>query len=61
MATLNENVGRATLKHLDYVGGLSIQLWAAVRALGTALPVTMVSTMHATIRCGRDFIMAFPH
>jgi phospholipid/cholesterol/gamma-HCH transport system permease protein len=40
MATLTENVGRATLKQLDYVGGLSIQLWATLRALGTALPVT---------------------
>src|SRR2546430_14795203 len=40
MATLNEKVGRATLKHLDYVGGLSMQLWAAVRALGATLPVT---------------------
>jgi phospholipid/cholesterol/gamma-HCH transport system permease protein len=40
MATLNERVGRATLSHLDYVGGLSIQLWAAVRALRTTLPFT---------------------
>jgi len=40
MATFTESVGRATLKHLDYAGGLSIQLWAAVRALGAALPVT---------------------
>jgi phospholipid/cholesterol/gamma-HCH transport system permease protein len=40
MATLNERVGRATLNQLDYIGGLSIQLWAAVRALGAALPVT---------------------
>jgi len=39
MATLNERVGKATLSHLDYVGGLSIQLWA-VRALGAALPFT---------------------
>jgi phospholipid/cholesterol/gamma-HCH transport system permease protein len=39
MATLTESVGKATLKQLDYVGGLSIQLWAAVRALGAALPV----------------------
>jgi len=39
MATFTEGVGKATLKHLDYVGGLSIQLWAAVRALGTALPL----------------------
>jgi ABC-type transporter Mla maintaining outer membrane lipid asymmetry permease subunit MlaE len=40
MATLTESVGKATFKHLDYVGGLSIQLLAAVRALGAALPFT---------------------
>jgi len=40
MATLTESIGKATLKHVDYVGGLSIQFWAAVRALGTTLPVT---------------------
>jgi phospholipid/cholesterol/gamma-HCH transport system permease protein len=40
MATLTESVGKATVKHLDYVGGLSLQLWAAVRALGAALPFT---------------------
>jgi phospholipid/cholesterol/gamma-HCH transport system permease protein len=40
MATFTESLGRATLKHLDYVGGLSTQLWAAFRALGAALPVT---------------------
>jgi hypothetical protein len=40
MAKFIENVGRDTLKRLDYVGGLSIGLWAAVRALGTTLPVT---------------------
>ena len=40
MATLTESIGKATLKHVDYVGGLSIQFWAAVRALGATLPVT---------------------
>ena len=40
MAKFIESVGRDTLKRLDYVGGLSIGLWAAVRALGTTLPVT---------------------
>jgi len=40
MATVTESVGRSTQKHLDYVGGLSIQWWAAARALGAALPVT---------------------
>lgn len=38
MANLTEAVGRATLKHLEYVGGLSIQAWSAVRALGATLP-----------------------
>src|ERR1700687_4721789 len=39
MPTLTESVGRKTLNHLDYVGGLSIQLWAALRAMGTSLPI----------------------
>jgi phospholipid/cholesterol/gamma-HCH transport system permease protein len=38
MSTLIESAGRRSLKDLDYVGGLSIQWWAAVRALGTSLP-----------------------
>ena len=38
MPTLAEGVGKATLKHLDYVGGLTIQSWAGIRALGTTLP-----------------------
>jgi len=33
-----ESVGRATLDRLDYVGGLSIGFWSAVRALPTTLP-----------------------
>ena len=33
MTTLLEGAGRRTLKDLDYLGGLSIQWWAAVRAL----------------------------
>jgi len=40
MATFTESIGRSTLKHFDYVGGLSIQLWASIRALGSVLPVT---------------------
>jgi phospholipid/cholesterol/gamma-HCH transport system permease protein len=40
MATFTESVGKSTLKHLDYVGGLSIQLWATIRSLGTSLPFT---------------------
>jgi phospholipid/cholesterol/gamma-HCH transport system permease protein len=39
MATLTESVGKATLNRLEYVGGLSIQWWASIRALGAALPV----------------------
>src|SRR6266481_8300121 len=40
MVALIEDVGRATLGLFDYVGGLSLQLLAAVRALGTVLPIT---------------------
>src|SRR6202451_935671 len=39
MPTLTESVGRKTLNHLDYVGGLSIQLWEALRAMGASLPL----------------------
>ena len=39
MVALVEDVGRATLSLFDYVGGLSLQLWAAVRALGAVLPI----------------------
>lgn len=39
MPTLIENVGRATVNQLDYVGSLSIQLWAAVRSLGSVFPI----------------------
>jgi phospholipid/cholesterol/gamma-HCH transport system permease protein len=39
MATLTEGVGRKALNQLDYVGGLSIQFWAALRAMGTSLPL----------------------
>ena len=38
MATLTERVGTRTLDHLGYVGGLNLQLWAALKAMGTALP-----------------------
>jgi len=38
MATVIENVGRATLSHLDYVGSLSVQLWEGVRSLGSIFP-----------------------
>lgn len=39
MTALLEDVGRSTLNLFDYVGGLTIQLWAGLRALGTTLPV----------------------
>jgi phospholipid/cholesterol/gamma-HCH transport system permease protein len=38
MPTLIESAGRRTLRDLDYVGGLSIQWWAAIRALRASLP-----------------------
>ena len=38
MATVLENVGTKTIDHLDYVGSLNIQLWATLRAMGSALP-----------------------
>ena len=38
MANVLEDVGRSTLSHLDYVGSLNIQLWATLRAMGSALP-----------------------
>lgn len=34
-----EFVGRATLRHVEYVGGLTTQLWSAVRSLGRTLPL----------------------
>lgn len=40
MTALLENAGKATLNLLDYVGGLTVQLWAGVRALGAALPIS---------------------
>ena len=38
MATVLESVGRKTLNHFDYVGSLNIQMWATLRAIGSALP-----------------------
>src|SRR5499433_1126854 len=40
MACLVESAGRRTLNLFDYVGGLTIQLGAGLRALATALPFT---------------------
>jgi phospholipid/cholesterol/gamma-HCH transport system permease protein len=34
-----ERVGRATLRHVEYVGGLTTQLWSALRSLGRTLPL----------------------
>ena len=39
MTALIENAGRATFNLLDYVGGLTVQLWAGLRALPTTLPI----------------------
>ena len=38
MATHLERVGRKTLDELDYLGSLSIQLWATLRSMKKALP-----------------------
>ncbi len=38
MSTVLESVGRRTISELDYVGSLNIQLWATLRAMGSALP-----------------------
>ena len=40
MTALIENAGRATLNLLDYVGGLTVQLWAGLCSLGTVLPIS---------------------
>ena len=40
MANILESTGKNTLSHLDYFGSLSIQLWASVRAIRVALPLT---------------------
>ena len=39
MANVLENAGRKTLTQLEYVGNLNIQLWATLRAMGSALPL----------------------
>jgi len=39
MATFVENVGRSTLRGIDYVGSLSIQSYASIRSLGAVLPI----------------------
>jgi phospholipid/cholesterol/gamma-HCH transport system permease protein len=40
VTVLIENVGRATVNLLDYAGGLTVQLWAGLRALRTTLPIS---------------------
>jgi phospholipid/cholesterol/gamma-HCH transport system permease protein len=40
MANLLEVTGRETLNYLDYVGSLNIQLWATLRGIRKALPLT---------------------
>ena len=40
MTALIENAGKATLNLLDYIGGLTVQLWAGLRALRTTLPIS---------------------
>ena len=39
MATVLEDVGARTIGHLNYVGSVNIQLWATLRAIGSALPL----------------------
>jgi phospholipid/cholesterol/gamma-HCH transport system permease protein len=38
MANVLEVAGRKTISELDYVGSLNIQVWATLRAMGSALP-----------------------
>jgi phospholipid/cholesterol/gamma-HCH transport system permease protein len=38
MGNLLQVTGKQTLDHLDYVGGLNIQLWNTLRGMRTALP-----------------------
>jgi phospholipid/cholesterol/gamma-HCH transport system permease protein len=38
MANFAENVGKATLKRLDYLGSLTVATWDTFRALGTTVP-----------------------
>jgi phospholipid/cholesterol/gamma-HCH transport system permease protein len=40
VTALIENAGKATLNLLDYIGGLTVQLWAGLRALRTTLPIS---------------------
>jgi phospholipid/cholesterol/gamma-HCH transport system permease protein len=40
MANFVESVGKSTLKHLGYVGELSMETWASLRSLRVALPIT---------------------
>lgn len=56
-----ERVGRATLRHVEYVGGLTTQLWSAFRSLGRALPLLgnrnrWQSAIHQMVAVGVDAI-----
>lgn len=56
-----ERVGRATLRHVEYVGGLTTQLWSALLSLGRALPLLgyrnrWQSTIHQMVAVGVDAI-----
>ena len=52
MANVLEAAGRRTISELDYVGSLNIQLWATLRAMGSALPLSGTAT-DGRRRCGR--------
>jgi phospholipid/cholesterol/gamma-HCH transport system permease protein len=59
MATLLEGVGRKALNDLDYVGSLSVQWWATLRAMGASLPFVgnryrWRSTVHQMLEIGVD-------
>ena len=57
MTALIEDVGRATLNLFDYVGGLTLQLWAGLRALPVTLPIAgnrhrWKSSLHQMLQIG---------
>jgi phospholipid/cholesterol/gamma-HCH transport system permease protein len=39
MTAMLENVGKATVNLFDYVGALTVQMWAGLRTLRTTLPI----------------------
>src|SRR5215468_8622350 len=38
MADVLEEVGKSTIKHLDYVGSVNIQWWSTLRSMASSLP-----------------------